>query len=303
MKKEILKKKPTKAEILKTLAEYLTILLGTFLYALGMVYFITPLQFVPGGLTTIGVVVHYLVPALPTGVTVFILNIPLFIVSSRRFGFRFIARTVAATAVLSLFIDVLETLCAKNGWAYSGEEAILGAVFGGVLLGIGTGLVFVSGATTGGVDIMAKLLRLRFPHVSVGKLVLVCDFAVILLAGAVYKSIVSILYSVVIVFLMSLATDYLISGRSHSKMLMILTKYPKEVTADIMELTGRGVTLVEAYGGYTGEAKQMLMCVVRTPEVATVRKIVARYDEQPFIIITDSAEVWGEGFKSHKDTL
>lgn len=286
-----------------TLTDWLFCVVGAFLYSAAVSLFVNPLNFVAGGVTGLGILVNHLVPAISTGTFVFIVNIPLFLISWKKFGYKFIARTVFATALVSVFIDLLANLGEKYGWFFAGEEKLVGAIFGGILAGAGLGIVFLGGATTGGLDILARLLRLKFPHLSVGRLILICDFTVVLLSGIVYRSVESILYSIIIVFLSSLAVDHVVAGKSHSKLLFILTDYYEEVTRDIIAICGRGVSVIPAQGGYTGRDKKLLLCVVRVHEVSKVRKIVANYDEKPFIIITDSSEVLGQGFKSHDDTL
>lgn len=286
-----------------TATELLMCVAGALMYSVAVSLFVTPLKFAAGGVTGLGILVNYLFPFISTGTFVFLVNVPLFIISWRKFGFRFIARTIFATAMVSVFIDILATLGEKYGWFFSGEEKLVGAIFGGIIAGAGLGIVFLGGATTGGLDILARLLRLKFPHLSVGRLILICDFIVVLLSGIVYKSVESVLYSIIIVFLSSLAVDYIVAGRSHSKLLFILTDSYEEVTKDIIAICGRGVSVIPAKGGYTGQDKQLLMCVVRAHEVSRVRKVVAKYDDKPFIIITDSSEVLGQGFKSHEDTL
>lgn len=290
-------------KITSSIPELLMCVLGALMYSVAVSLFVTPLKFAAGGVTGLGILVNFLVPYISTGMFVFIANIPLFIISWKKFGFHFIARTVFSTALVSVFIDLLAGLGEKYGWFFSGDEKLVGAIFGGIIAGAGLGTVFLGGATTGGLDILARLLRLKFPHLSVGKLILICDFIVVLLSGIVYKSVESILYSIIIIFLSSLAVDYIVAGKSHSKLLFIMTDYHEEVTKNIIALCGRGVSVIPAQGGYTGQDKKLLMCVVRTHEVSRVRKVVAKYDEKPFIIITDSSEVLGQGFKSHNDTL
>ncbi len=278
--------------------------LGTLMYSASVVCFIQPMQFVPGGLTTLAIMVNHFLPFLPVGMLVFLLNVPLFIASWKAFGFRFIAKTLGCSVMLSVFIDVLTPLAEKYPFLlYSGDEKLLAAIFGGIIMGVGLGIVFLRGATTGGTDIIGRLLRLKFPHVSVGKLVMVSDLVVISLAGLMYKSFETVLFSLVIIFLNSLAVDFVVSGRNNSKMMLIMTSKPEEVMRDIMTVIDRGVSVLDAVGGYTGEARKMLMCVVRAHEVSQVRHIIAKYDEKPFIVITDSKEVLGEGFKSYNDTL
>lgn len=276
---------------------------GTLMYAVSVVIFVRPLEISSGGLTGLGIIVNHLFPFIPIGTFSLVMNIPLFIAAWRAFGLKFIARTMAATALLSVFIDVLSGLSDRFGWAYTGSDTLMGAVFGGVIAGIGLGIVFLAGATTGGFDIAGRLLKLAFPHIAVGKLILMCDATVVILTAVMYKSFESLLYSIVTVFLISVALDYVIKERDHSKMMLIITAHPDEVTNDIVRVLERGVSLIPAEGGYTHEEKKMLMCVVRTHEVPQIRKLIEKYDEKPFIIIADSSEVLGEGFKSHKDTL
>ena len=286
-----------------TVTELLMCVCGTFLYALAVSLFVTPLKFAAGGVTGLGILVNYLVPFISTGTFVFVANIPLFILAWRKFGFSFIARTVFATAMMSGFIDLISYFAEKYNWFFHGDEKLVGAIFGGILAGAGLGIVFLGGATTGGLDILARLLRLKFPHFSVGRLILMCDFVVVVLSGIVYKSVESVLYSIIIIFLSSVAVDYVVAGRSHSKLMFIMTDSYEQVTKDIIALCGRGVSIIPAQGGYTGQDRKLLMCVVRTHEVSRVRAVVAAYDKKPFIIITDSSEVLGQGFKAHNDTL
>lgn len=287
----------------KLFVEFFMWTAGTLMYTIGVSSFVTPLRFAAGGLTGLGILVNYMFPFISTGTFVFAANIPLFILAWKKFGFRFIAKTVVATALTSVFLDIISVYGGRYGWIYSGEDKLVGAIFGGILAGAGIGVVFLGNATTGGMDILARLLRLRFQHISIGRLILFCDFAVVLLTGIVYRSFESIMYSLVVIFLSSLAVDYVVSGRSHSKMLFIMTSAPAEITHDIISLVGRGVSVISARGGYTGEDKKMLMCVARAHEVSSIRKIVAKYDSKPFIIITDSSEVLGQGFKPYNDTL
>jgi len=275
---------------------------GTFLYAVGVVYFVTPMQITAGGMTGLGIIINHLFSFVPTGAVSFALNAPLFIIAWKLLGIRFIGDTIIATALQSLFIDLL-TKYGSGIVLYDTKDKLLGAVFSGVLAGIGVGLVMLTGATTGGFGILARILRVKFRHISIGRMILFSDFAVVMLTGIVYKSINSILYSLVVIFLASLAIDYVIKGRSNSKMMLIMTTRPDEVTSDIISECGRGVSVIHAKGGYTQDEKDMLMCVVRPNEVAKVRKLIAKYDDNPFITITDSSEVLGHGFKSNKDTL
>lgn len=287
-----------KKTLIDTATDVLFWLAGTFLYSLSVQVFVAPNALAAGGVTGIATTVNYLFPVLPTGVMIFALNIPLFIVSWIVFGKQFILRTIIATAMNSVFMDVIPQFIPP----YEGEK-LISALFGGILCGIGLGLVFRHGATTGGMDIATRLVRLKLPHISTGTMTLLLDLCVILFAGLCYRSVDSILYSVIVIFMSGKAMDYVIAGMGHGRMLMIVSDHPQEITADINRETGRGVSLLPVQGGFTGEEKKMLLCVVRAHEVAKVRKIVKRYDEKPFIIITESSEVLGLGFKDHNETL
>lgn len=290
--------KPT-IETVRTLSlDFVAWTIGSFLFAVSVQCFITPQHFAAGGLTGIATLVNYLFPQVSSGLVIIVLNIPLFIIAWKKLGLTFIIRTVIATAISSLFID----LTARYFPAYEGDK-LLCAIFGGALCGLGLGIVFRRGATTGGVDILARLLRFKLPHIATGTLEMICDGVVVLLAGLVYKSVDSILYSMLIIFLSSRAINYVIIGMSNGKMMLILTGSYNEVTTDIMTETGRGVSIIPVQGGWTKAEKKMLMTVVRPNEVDRIRKIVKRYDNMPFIIITDSTEVLGKGFKDHNETL
>ncbi|MBR5410353.1 MAG: YitT family protein [Clostridia bacterium] len=299
--------KPTGEQVRSFVLDVFFCVTGTLIYAAAVIYFVEPMQFVPGGLTTLGMILKYflggVLPFLGIGAYTFMLNVPLFLMALKKLGAEFTLKTAAVAGLMALSLDVVDALFTKLNWHYAGDEKLLAAIFGGLFCGIGLGLVFTRGVTTGGSDIVVRLLKLRFPHLSLGRLVLITDATVLLLAGIVYRSMETVLFSMIVVFLDSMGIDYVLKGRSDSKMLLIVTDNHDAVRADIIRELDRGVTLLEAEGGFTGTPKRVLMSVVRAPEVIKVRRIVARYDERPFIIITDSEEVLGEGFKSHQDTM
>lgn len=299
--------KPTGEQVRSFVLDVFFCVTGTLIYASAVIYFVEPMQFVPGGLTTLGMILKYflggVLPFLGIGAYTFMLNVPLFLMALKKLGAEFTVKTAAVAGLMALSLDVVDALFTKLNWHYAGDEKLLAAIFGGLICGIGLGLVFTRGVTTGGSDIVVRLLKLRFPHLSLGRLVLITDATLLLLAGIVYRSMETVLFSMIVVFLDSMGIDYVLKGRSDSKVLLIVTDNYDAVRADIIRELDRGVTLLEAEGGFTGASKRVLMSVVRAPEVIKVRRIVARYDERPFIIITDSDEVLGEGFKSHQDTM
>ena len=272
-------------------------IVGSFFYAAAVNCFISSNDITSGGITGISILINH-IWGLPTGASMFVLNIPLFVVAFFVLGWQFIVKTLFTTFLASLFID----LGAYFMPSYSGDK-LLAALFGGAIMGIGLGIVFTRGGTTGGTDILSRLLRKKYPHMSMGRLIFICDLFVALLSGLVYKNIESILYATIVFMVSGKAIDFVLYGTSSGKMMMIITSKAEEISKAITKETPRGVSILPVQGGYTGEEKHMLLSVVRPSEVSKLRKIVKRFDEQPFIIISDASEILGLGFKPTDNDL
>jgi len=270
---------------------------GAFIYAAGVNCFVSPNEISSGGATGLAILANHLWN-FPIGTAMFAINIPLFIIAFFVFGWSFIVKTLFSTFMTSLFID-LGTLFMP---AYEGDK-ILAALFGGAIMGIGLGIIFTRGSTSGGTDIMGKLLKKAFPHISMGRLVMICDLFIVLLAGVVYQNIESILYATIVFLVSSKSIDMLLYGSDRGKMIMIISDNADEIAKAITSETPRGVSILPCQGAYTGQAKHMLLSVVRPHEVAKMRKIVKRFDEKPFIIISDATEILGLGFKPTDNDL
>ncbi|MDR1629639.1 MAG: YitT family protein [Oscillospiraceae bacterium] len=284
----------TKKERFKTLfGDALFFTLGSICYAISVNMFVSPNDIAPGGVTGLAVIANHLI-GVPIGITMIVMNIPLFVLAVIFIGKKFLLKTIVATIMTSGFIDLLAPFLPE----YSGDR-LLASLFGGLLSGLALGLVFIRGATSGGTDILGKLLQKALPHLPMGTLVLILDMAVVLIAGLVYRSIEGMLYSIIVFFISSRVINYLLYGTGNGKMLMVVTKHADEMATAIIAEAHRGVTILPVQGAYSKEEKQMLLCVVRANEVAKVQKIIRRYEENPFIIITEAGEVLGLGFKSH----
>lgn len=264
---------------------------GGLLYAAAINIFTAPNNILLGGFSGIATVLNYLF-GLPIGTVIFVLNVPFFIIAFYKFGRGFIVKTAVATFISSLFID----LSAQLFPVYSGDR-LLSSIYGGVLAGAGLGIIFLRGATTGGTDIIAKLLRLKFPHLSMGRVILYLDIVVIALSFFVYRSVENMLLALIVIFVSSQAIDYTVTGNSHSKMIFIVTQRGGEVKSKITSELNRGVTVINAEGGYTGEQKTMLFCAVRANDVARVSRAIKAADEGSFIVVSDADEILGEGFR------
>ena len=281
-----------KQSVKEWIQDLLIFLVGSCIYAVSVNVFTAPASIAPGGVTGIATMLNHLF-GLPIGTMILVINIPLFLLAFRFLGRDFLLKTVIATAMVSAIIDVSAGFLP----AYQGN-GLLSAVYGGVTSGIGLAIIFLRGGTTGGTDIAAKLLRLIFHHISVGKLILAVDSVVILTSAVVYNSVDSALYACIVIFASTTIIDNLLYNSGMGKMLYIISDYPDQVRAAILEQIDRGVTILHGQGGYSKQEKQVLFCVVRRSEVWGVRQIVRNTDPKAFVIVSDAGQVLGEGFST-----
>ena len=280
-------------QLFSFLIDLLFYIAGGMIYSVAVLLFLTENEISPGGLTGIATILNYLF-SLPIGTVVFILNIPLLAAGFIKFGGIFIAKTAVATAVMSLTLDISGLFMPKMK-----IDPILAALFGGLLMGLGISLFMLRGATTGGTDIIAKLINRKFPHLTVGRLMLAADAAVVGLSALVYKNLESALYAVIAIYASSRVMDLILYGADRGKIIYVITDNAKELSDSIMSLINRGVTLLDVTGAYTGTKRQMLMCTVRRHEVAAVCRLATSCDKNAFIIVGEAGEVLGEGLKTN----
>lgn len=288
-----MKNSETKKTIKQTIIDYIIIAIGAFIFSFGIAMFTSPNNIAPGGVSGIGTMLNHLFN-IPIGSVIIAVNIPLFIFSFKKFGRSFFKKSLFATFLTSSLIDILPFILEKH-YIYS---PLLASIFGGVSIGVGVGIIFLRGGTTGGADILAKLIRLKYPHFSLGTLVFIIDAIIVISTLFVYGSIEALLYSTVSFFVTSRAVDAIIFGAARSKMLLIITTQPQQIAKRIMNDIQHGVTLIPASGAYTNEEKTILLSVVRPNEVAEINKIVKEIDRSAFTIITESNEVLGYGFQN-----
>lgn len=266
---------------------------GCALYACAVNFFNVPNNIAQGGFSGLAIVINYLTD-LPVGAVNFALNIPVLILAWIFIGKKFVVKTLWVTAMLSALIDII---AAYVPYHYTGDK-LLAAIFSGALLGAGVAIVASRGSTTGGTDVLSKLLRLPFPHLSYGKLVMFSDMVVIAISAVVFRSIESALYAAIVIFVSSKVIDYILYGMGKSKMLMVITDHAEEISKLLVSKTPRGVSIVPATGAYTGKDKNMLVCVLRNNEVSSVIKLIKSIDPNTFTIITEANEIIGKGFKA-----
>lgn len=279
--------------ITRLLLDGLCYVAGSLLFAISVNVFTAPNSIAPAGLTGVATLLNYLFHT-PIGTTIIVLNIPLLIWAAVEEGARMVAKTAVATVVSSLAIDLtLPWLKAYQG------DLMLAALFGGVIGGVGLGLIFMRGGTTGGTDLAASLIGRHVRHISLGKLILFLDLLVVLSSAFVYGNLESPLYAVVSIFVMSKVIDAVLYGTDSGtgKMMFIVSPKNKEIAASIMHQIQRGVTELRSRGGYSGIEGEVLLCAVRRQEVYQVRDLAYSLDPNAFIIVGDAGEITGEGFR------
>lgn len=278
--------------IRKTVFDIIWFFIGAFIYSSAVTMFITANEISPGGFTGIATLINYLF-SLPSGIILLLLNIPVLILGFLKFGGIFIVKTAMATSIVSFALTVTDAILPSFH-----IDKILASLFGGILMGLGLSLILLRGATTGGVDILAKLINRRFRHLTVGRVILIMDAAVVALAAFVYGNIESALYSSVSLYASSVIMDKMLYGGDKGKLIYIVSLKYKEICKEINSTLKRGVTVLSARGGYTDEERQLLLCVVRIHEVSAVYSILDKIDKSAFIIVADAGEIVGEGFKA-----
>ncbi len=266
------------------------IVIGANIYAGGFRLFLYPNDIVPGGVSGIAMIVNRLT-GFPVGTLALLLNVPIFLIAWRVWGGRFLLGSLLGMAVSSLMIDVfayLPPLVTGN--------PLLGALFGGAIVGFGLGLVFSAGASTGGSDIVAKLLRLRLPYLNMGRLVLATDVVVIFAFALIFRDFESLLYAIIASFMSSKLVDGVLYGFDYAKVAYIISDRWADLSQRITEELQRGVTLLAAQGAYTGREKQVILCAVKQQQIVALKRLVRAIDPQAFFILCEAREVLGFGF-------
>lgn len=272
-------------------------LLGCISYSAGVTIFAVPNNIAQSGMTGVSIILNYLFDT-PIGIVNFLLNVPLFLLSWFFIGKRITLRTLWVTAMLSAVMDLMSELVSRGVVpAYDSGDRLLACIFCGILCGFGLALVFLRNATTGGTDIIVRLIKRKLPHFSIGRLIMALDAVVVASAAVVFKSAESALYAAVLIFISSTVVDRILYGAGNGKILLVFTEKAHEVSQKIVSNMRRGVSIVPVEGGYTGDSKNMLIVVVRSDEVARVRRLIKEADAETFIVITEAKEILGEGFK------
>ena len=272
--------------------DYLIIVLGAFIMGFAIKNIYDPQGLVTGGVSGLAIILKDQA-GIPLWITNMCVNVPLFFLSLRLKGWKFVKRVLVAEAALTVSLAILPE------YAFLKDDLILTALFGGVFSGVGTGMMLLCHATTGGTDTMAALIHTKLRHYSINQILQVLD-GLVVLAGAGIFGVRYAFYAVIAVVVLAKVSDGMIEGMHFAKAAYIITDYKEQISREIMDHMERGVTLIDASGAYTGEKRDIVFCVVSKKEIVTVKEIVRCTDPRAFVIVSDVREVLGEGFMEYR---
>ncbi len=278
-------------EIRRDWKSYIIITLGCFIVAVGFNMFLVPNKIAPGGVSGIATVIYHRF-GFPMGITMLIINIPLFIAGFRYLGGAFGIKTFYATIMLSVFVDV------STGLPVLTHDLLLAAIFGGMIIGAGLGLTIYSNSTTGGTDLLAMLLSRLIHGISVGRILLIIDGVVVTFAAISFNNYELGLYAAMTIYLAAKLIDEIVEGADHAKGVYIISAKEQEIAQKLMS-RDRGVTALHGRGMYTGTEREVLFCIIRNREIPKVKRVIREIDPEAFVFVTQVSEVLGEGFKPH----
>ncbi len=273
---------------------FLFILTGSFIFSVSVAWIASPLGLVSGGVSGVGIVVKEVTGVIPIALTSFILNLPLFTISFIQRGWRFISKSILAFLSLTLFLWVLEGI--KPPFDLEGD-LLVGAFLFGALAGVGLGLVLRAGATSGGTDMLASIIKRKRPHLKISFLILVIDVLVIAM-GVFLFGITRGVYATLSLVISVKVIDLTLSGISSAKTVFIMSEKSSEIASTVMNELKRGITGLRAKGFYTGEERTLLFSVVSAREISSLQRIVYDTDPDAFMTVNDAKRVLGEGFDS-----
>lgn len=285
----------TKHTLSRMVRDYAWIALGSVLYSLSFDWFYVPNQIGFGGLTALGMILNHLSPAIPIGTVVLVLNVPIFLLGWKFLGGHTLVSSLFAMAATSVLVDLIAAL-----YTFSPMDPMLAAVFGGVSLGASLGMIFSKGATTGGTDLIARLLKLPFAWLPVGRLLLVVDLSMLLAVSIAFRSMESAMYGMISLYISTLVMDGVLYGMDQSKVAYIITATPRIMAEEIDRQLDRGVTFLRGEGSFSGKERLVLMCAFKQRQIVPLKALVHELDPQAFLIVCDAHEVLGQGFRRYQ---
>lgn len=272
--------------------KYLTITVAAFIYGIAISLFLDPNDLAPGGVTGIAILVSRLIP-IETGTLILLINVPILAFGLWKFGFRFILSTVYCTLMTSVFTNLFSVFEPIS------SEPLLAGLVGGGLTALALGLVFKTGSTTGGTDIIVKYLRKKLPHLRTGVIFMIMDIVIISCSVFVFGDFDKAVYAGIAAIVTSFGLDFVLYGRDGAKLLYIISDQSEQITSRILKELDIGVTFVQGYGAYSGKEKKVILCAIKKQMAPKAEAIVKEVDSEAFMIVTSANEIYGEGYKSY----
>lgn len=267
------------------------IVLGSFIYACGISLFLDPNNLAPGGASGLAIIFNR-ITGLETGTLYFIINVPIMLLGLWKYGVRFIATTFFSILINSYFTNMLAGAGALT------SDPLIATMAGSVLVGVGVAIVFKSRATTGGTDIIVKVLHDKYKHIKTGVIFLLTDIVIVAFSGFVFKDINIIMYALISVFVQGKVLDMVLYGGDEAKLFYIISDKPQAISERILKEIDITATFLQGKGAYTGKEKQVILCVARKQQGPAIEEIVKSEDKDAFMIISSANEIYGEGYKN-----
>ena len=278
-------------------ARIFEITMASLLYAVGVGVFLNPNNLAPGGVSGIAIILKKIFPVLPgVGMLILVINIPIMIVGWKKFGPRFIISTSYALVISSLFIDIIPKMIDVDSVS---DNPMLSSIIGGAAFGLAMGLLFRMETTTGGMDIIVKIVRGKYPHLKTGQIYLLLDIVILIASAFAFSNVEVALYAAIAIYVSTLVMDKAIYIGDEATLIYIMSKKRKQIADYMMKELDVGVTFIKSKGAYSNTDGEIIMCVMRKQRLAKVRTALKETHPEAFMIVTSANEVFGEGFKSH----
>lgn len=274
---------------MRRLRSYLIILLGVILASFGIGMFNVPNKIVSGGVSGISTILYYNFK-IPAGITYYAINVILILIGLRKLSKKFIIRTLISSGLVSLFIDLFSSLPPIT------NDIILASLFGGVIFGIGMGLTLIEDSSTGGTDILGRIIQSQYPHVQIGKILMLIDIVIITFSLITFKEVDVTLYGIMSLFVSTTAVDLLMHNLNVSKLVFVISDKGEKIANALILGSKRGVTIIDAVGAYTMQEKKVLICAMKENEMPSFQRKVLSLDKDAFIVASESQKIFGKGF-------
>ena len=282
-------------DVKREVKSYVLIVLGAVIHAVAFNMFLGPNQIPMGGLSGLAQIINFLIPILPVGTMNMVMNVPLLLLSGKLLGRRMLISSVVAVATSSVAIDAIGAM-----HDFAAMDPFLSAIFGGAMMGLGLGLISAQNATLGGTSTLARLVKIKYPWLSTGSIIVGSDSVILVLAVIAFGKLEAALYGTIALLALELIMDKVLYGMDPSKVAYIVSEKAQEIAVVLMEEQERGVTVLRGEGAYTGEEKKILMVAFRQKDIVQIKRTVHGMDKKAFMVVVDANTVLGGGFEDYQ---